>query len=604
MKSLKIAKEQLMFPFDNDIVMRKQKSLKRTLLEQKFNFEKRIAILSGYTTTDIKNILELFLLAVDIKPVFYESEYNKYYEESVFANQKLINFRPEIIVVQTSFLNLMYLPEIGDPEEAIENKLTNEFTRYEVVWKNLSEKYHCVIVQNNFELPYIRSLGNLDCSNAIGHTNYVMRLNQKIAEYAQSHRQFYVHDIFSLSAQIGLDQWYDRSFYYAYKFAFSYDVIPKVAYNLSNVVKSILGISKKCLILDLDNTLWGGVIGDDGLNGIEIGKETPQAEAFTEFQQYVLRLKKRGIILAVCSKNDMENAKMGFTHPDSILSVADFAVFKANWQPKHLNIVEIAQELNIGLDSMVFIDDNPVERQIVKENLPEVVVPEVDANDVSSYMRIIDRAGYFEAAVISDEDLIRNRAYEENAKRKQVEKVFVSYDEFLKSLEMEAEIKPFVPIYFERITQLTNKSNQFNLTTKRYTLAEIGQIANNSRYITLYGRLKDKFGDNGLVSVIIGEIKDEELHIDLWLMSCRVLKRGMENAMFDCLMLATQNRNIKKIIGYYYQTEKNRMVSDLYKNFGFKLSKENKGNTVWEYECQNKKEWLDCFIEIKSTCEG
>lgn len=572
--------EILNYPFDNDFILRKQKSIKRKLLER-INAEYlpvRIAILGGSTTADIKNLLEIFLLNVGIKAEFYESEYNKFYEDAVFSNPALDKFKPTIIIIFTSVVNLLNRPEAVDDEKSAQDKLQREFERYKLIWKNLAEKYpESTVIQNNMDIPYENSLGNLAAVLPQGLNRFLDNLNEKFAQYAASHSNFYIHDLHGLSAQIGLNNWHTRAQYYAYKFAMNYDVIPDVSRSLANIIQAILGKSKKCLVLDLDNTLWGGVIGDDGINGIIIGHETPQSEAFTAFQEYVKRLKERGIILAVCSKNDEDIAKSGFNHPDSVLKFEDFAAFKANWQPKNINIQEIAREINIGIESLVFIDDNPVERQLVRENLPEVAVPEVDPANIYSYISAIEKSGYFEPVTISQDDLQRNKTYQENKQRRNLEEAAVSYDDFLKSLAMTAEIAPFKEIYFERIAQLTNKTNQFNLTTKRFTLAEISQIAANENYLTLYGRLKDKFGDNGLVSVVIGELCAAELHIRLWLMSCRVLKRGMENAMLNALVDRAKISDCKKIVGYYFPTKKNNMVADLYKNFGFqKIS-----DTVW-----------------------
>ena len=576
--------EILNYPFDNDFILRKQKSIKRKLLERTGAeyLPVRIAILGGSTTADIKNLLEIFLLNVGIKAEFYESEYNKFYEDAVFDNPALEEFKPTIIIIFTSVVNLLNRPEVADDEKSAQEKLQREYERYELIWKNLAEKYpESTVIQNNMDIPYENFLGNLAAVLPQGLNRFLDNLNEKFAQYAATHSNFYIHDLHGLSARTGLNNWHNRAQYYAYKFAMNYDVIPDVSRSLANIIQAILGKSKKCLVLDLDNTLWGGVIGDDGINGIIIGHETPQAEAFTAFQEYVKRLKERGIILAVCSKNDEDIAKSGFNHPDSVLKFEDFAAFKANWQPKNINIQEIAREINIGIDSLVFIDDNPVERQIVRENLPEVAVPEVDPANIYSYISAIEKSGYFEPVTISQDDLQRNKTYQENKQRRNLEESAVSYDDFLKSLEMTAEIAPFKEIYFDRIAQLTNKTNQFNLTTKRFTLAEISQIAANENYLTLYGRLKDKFGDNGLVSVIIGEIAGDELKIILWLMSCRVLKRGVENIMMNALIKIAAENNLCSVTGFYFETKKNSMVKDFYKNFGFKQISQNNNDTVW-----------------------
>lgn len=500
------------------------------------------------------------------------------------------NFQPDIIVVFTSFVNLINLPDINNNADSVQEKLNAEYNRYLQILESLTQKFSAVIIQNNFGLPFSSSLGNLDAVENYGLNLFVAEINQRFAEYARSHKNFFIHDLQGLSAHIGLDKWHNRFQYYAYKFAMAYEIMPEVALNLAKIIRAVYGKNKKCLVLDLDNTLWGGVIGDDGVENIQIGHETPAAEAYTEFQNYVLNLKRRGIILAVCSKNDEDVAKSGFTHPDSVLKVDDFAAFYANWNPKNENLFAIARELNIGIDSLVFIDDNPAERQIVRDTMPEVAVPEINPDDIFSYIRAIEGAGYFEPVTISEDDLKRNDTYRENKQRQIFASSIGNYDDFLKSLNMQAEIDSFKPIYFDRIAQLTNKTNQFNLTPRRFTRVEIEKLADDSRHITLYGRLSDKFGDNGLISVVIGEIKGVEVQVNLWLMSCRVLKRGMEYAMLDALVSRAKKIGCKKIIGYYFPTTKNKMVENLYADFGFTLIEDKDGNKIWELP-------IDCYVK-------
>jgi len=345
------------------------------------------------------------------------------------------------------------------------------------------------------------------------------------------------------------------------------------------------------------------VIGDDGPDKIKIGKETAEAEAFTSFQEYCLRLRERGILLAVCSKNSEPIALQGLEHPESVLKPRHFSCFKANWEPKHENIQAIAAELNIGLDSLVFVDDNPAEREIVSAQLPMVAVPDV-GSDVTGFIRVLEEGRYFEPVALSNEDLNRAGQYEANTQRLVQQSQFASYAEYLASLEMSAEIAPFKAVYLERITQLINKTNQFNLTTRRYTLAEIEKIASDSGYITLYGKLADKFGDNGLISIIIGRREGQVLHLDLWLMSCRVLKRGMEDAMMDTLVAASISQGVTEIRGYYIHTEKNGMVSGHYETLGFEPASEEPGRSTWrialnaDYVLRNK------HIQIKELVRG
>jgi FkbH-like protein len=369
-----------------------------------------------------------------------------------------------------------------------------------------------------------------------------------------------------------------------YKYALCVPAIPLLAHNVAKIIRSIYGKNKKALVLDLDNTLWGGVVGDDGVEGIEIGRETPLGEAYREFQEYIKAHKDLGVMLCVSSKNDPDNAVAGLNHPEGCLKPEDFLIIKANWESKDANVREIASELNILPDSLVFVDDNPAERAIVKAQVPGAAVPEIDR--VENYIHILDGSGFFEMTSLSEEDMRRNEMYMSNLERARQEKSFDSYEDYLRSLEMTAEIRDFDEIYLQRITQLANKTNQFNLTTRRYSQSEIEEVARDGRYIRLYGKLRDKYGDSGVVTVVIGRKEGKVLHIELWLMSCRVLKRNLEHAMMDVLVEEAAKAGIEKIMGYYYRTEKNGMVRDFYGEMGFTKTAQNGEDSVWELDAR------------------
>ncbi len=572
------------YPLDATYLLRKKRSIRRNLLKRADFMEKRIAILGGSTTSEIKDMIELFLLNDGIRPAFYESEYNRYFEEIMFPTSSLKGFAPDLIYIHTSSVNITRFPSVLESREDIENLITSEVERFKGLWDRITSEYSCPIIQNNFELPHYRSLGNLDGYEIHGRSRFVAELNLRFSQEARQRQNLHLNDINYLAAWFGLERWHDKILWYFYKYAMSYEAIPLLANSVASIAKAIFGKTKKCLVLDLDNTLWGGVIGDDGLTGIRIGKETPEAEAYTEFQHYVKGLKEQGVILAVCSKNDDANAREGFAHPDSVLTLNDFSAFRANWEPKPQNVREIARALNIGIDSLAFVDDDPVERDMVRSQEPQVSVPEL-GNNVAKFIDIVDKTGFFETVSLTFDDLKRSSFYSDNAARQEMQRSFENYDEFLRSLSMAAEIKPFTPVYFDRITQLINKTNQFNVTTRRYTLAEVKAIAADNGYITLYGRLQDRFGDNGLVSVMVGTLEGDRLHIDLWLMSCRVLKRGMEAAMLDQFVAEAQARGVKTLIGYYYPTAKNGMVSGLFKEMGFqnKVIKDN-DHSIWSLD--------------------
>ena len=588
--------KELIYPFDPAYILENKRKLKKALLEESISFvDKKIAILGGYTTSAVKQIMELFLLNNGIRPSFYESEYNKFYEDAMFDNEELKAFDPDIIYVCTSNRNVTRYPELNDD---VDSSLNNEYKKYENIWKSLKAKYNCPIIQNNFELPYYRLMGNKDASDIHGKVNFITRLNLMFYEYAQKNENFYICDINYISADYGLKQWSDPFYYHMYKYALNVNAIPYLSFNVANIIKSIFGKNKKGFVLDLDNTLWGGVIGDDGVEGIKVGPEESEGQVYSEFQRYLKEHKQLGVILNIDSKNDYENAIAGLKHPDSELSEDDFVEIKANWEPKDINFEQIAKDINLLPESLVFIDDNPAERHIVTEQLKGVVAPELDS--VEHFIETIDRNGFFEVTTLSKDDLNRNEMYKQNAERAKAEASFTDYKDYLLSLNMIWIIKPFEPLYTERISQLSNKSNQFNLTTHRYTVSEIEEIANDNEYITLYGKLIDRFGDNGLVSVVIGHLEDGVCDIDLWIMSCRVLKRDLEFAMMDELVKKCKERNITRIIGHYYPTAKNSMVKDFYAMQGFeKLREDENGNTDWLFEIKEDYKNKNEVIEVE-----
>lgn len=580
--------EEMFVPPFSDKLLIKRKKIKRELLASETDWlDKKIAILGGSTTHDIKDVLELFLLKHGIRPVFYESEYNQYWQDVMFDNEDLKEFKPDIIFVHTSYRNISNFPALNDSKEAVDELLKSQYQHFAAMWDRIEEMYGCIVIQNNFDYPYWRLQGNREATDYHGTINFVTRLNLMFAEYAQTHAHLFIHDINYLSAAYGLDRWFAPFEWFMYKCAFSMQAIPMFAHSLANIIKSLYGKNKKAFALDLDNTLWGGIVGDDGAENLKIGKETPTGEAYTEFQEYLRAHRQLGVILNIISKNESENAQAGLQHPEMVLKPDDFIMVKANWEPKSQNLMDIAHTLSLTPDSFVFVDDNPAEREIVRQQIKNATVPEV-GNKPEDYIRVLDKMGYFEVTVVSSDDSKREKMYKENAQRAKAELSFSNYNDYLLSLEMKAEIGAFVPTYYARIAQLTNKSNQFNLTTRRYTQAEIEEIAKDNKYITLYGKLSDKFGDNGVVSVVVGHQEGITVDIDLWLMSCRVLKREMEKAVMDQLIVECRGRGVKKLVGHYYPTAKNGMVRDFYAGMDFaKITEDEKGNSRWEILIEN-----------------
>ena len=573
--------ELFQYPLDTEQLLRKKRRIRRELLAQNPHpLKKRVAILGGSTTNEVADQLGLFLLQYGIEAEFYQSEYAQYWQDAMFGTPELDAFGPDIIYIHTTWRNITDFPSTASTAAEIDAMLDAEFGRFAAMWQALADKFHCPVIQNNFDRPNYRLMGNRDIYDPHGRSNFISRLNQRFYQYAAEHENFYINDIDYLSADYGLSAWGDAFYWHMYKYAMCLDAIPSLASSVANIIKAVYGKNKKALVLDLDNTLWGGVVGDDGVDGIAVGPEVPEGQVYAEFQSYCKALKSIGVILAVDSKNDAENALAGLNHPDGVLRPDDFVAIKANWDTKDRNLQAIADELSLGVDSFVFADDNPAERAIVAAQLPGVATPKLDGAE--NYIKTLDHGGYFEVVALSGEDLKKTELYHANARRRQAQAAFADYNDYLRSLEMTAVIRGFESIYIQRIAQLTNKSNQFNLTTLRCSEDDIRAMADSPAWLCLYGKLTDKFGDNGVVSVVAGEQQGETLRLRLWLMSCRVLKRGMEDAMMDCLVRDALARGVQTLVGYYYPTAKNAMVKDFYARMGFaQTAADEAGNTTW-----------------------
>jgi len=406
---------------------------------------------------------------------------------------------------------------------------------------------------------------------ASSFTYQLRKLNFELMKLSQEFPNFFICDIAGLQNKFGRDMAFHSNIYTSTEMVLSLDILPYIASRTIDVIAALEGKINKCLILDLDNTLWGGIVGDDGWENLQIGHGLGIGKAFTELQQWIKKLKNRGIILAVCSKNDEEKAKSPFeNNPEMVLKLKDIAVFVANWSTKVENILQIQTTLNIGLDTMVFLDDNPFERNIVREYLPEVTVPELP-EDPSEYLEYLYSLNLFETASYSSADDERTAQYQVESQRVSLQKTFASEDDFLRSLEMVSEVKGFDASNLLRSSQLSQRSNQFNLRTIRYTEAELAALEKNEDYINFSFTLADKFGDNGLIClVILQKLGNETLFIDTWLMSCRVLKRGMEDFTLDTILSYARSKGFKQLIGEYLPTAKNKMVEEHYPRLGFR----------------------------------
>jgi len=552
-------------------------------------------------TSSIEHLVDIlkFWLALDgFNADIYQSEFNTM-EQSILDNKSnLYKFKPDVIWIFSSYRDVMKT-EIpwGCTEEVINEQIMSEVNHFTDLWEAIKQHSTSYILQNNADLPLDRIFGNYEGSVVWGRINALRQFNLRIAIETEKRSGVSIFDLDYLSSVYGKRLWFDERYWYYSKHAFTLNAFGFIAFKMSRFVKGIKGKAKKCVVLDLDNTLWGGVIGDDGINGIVLGNQTV-GEAFVDFQKYLKNLKDRGIILSVCSKNQEENAKKPFeSHPDMYLKLKDITVFVANWNNKVDNIKYIAESLDIGLDSMVFVDDNPAERGLVKHQLPMVAVPDIP-EDPSRYIRIIDQCCYFETILFTNEDSKRTDMYISNLNRKKMKKNCTDITEFLKGLKMKAFVGELDEINLPRISQLINKSNQFHLTTTRYNENQIKAMNEDKNIILRYFKLKDRYGDNGLISVIIMKrIEESTLFVDTWVMSCRVLARGMEQFIQGEMMEICAQLDVKYIIGKYIPTKKNGLVAKLYKRLGYNLIENKNGLTIWKYDINEKQPVEQNFIE-------
>lgn len=542
----------------------------------------RVAVLGNTTMSQLSNFIDLYLFAHNVDAEIYEAPYGVMRQEILDPGSDLYAFEPQFIFLAPTRRDLGALPAANSSAEELDAAVADAADEWANLWHTAHERLNCQIIQNNFDVPPWQVFGNLEMSRPGAPGNFIDRVNRKLDEIAPPWVS--IHDIDRLASMIGRWNWSDERFYHIAKMPCAPEYLPAYGHSVASLVAARLGRSRKCLVLDLDNTMWGGVIGDDGLSGIKLGQGDATGESFVAFQRYIKALAERGVILAVCSKNEDANAREPFEkHPDMVLKLDDISCFVANWEDKAANIRRIAQDLNIGLDSLVFVDDNPAERSIVRRLVPEVAVPELPA-DPADYLRVLDTGRYFDAVSISNEDFQRTQYYKANAERRQTASAVGDIQQFLASLEMRGPIGPIGAMELERSVQLIGKSNQFNLTTRRYSAADLQAMMDSPEWETRYVKLVDKFGDNGLISVLLARQEGDALVIDTWLMSCRVLKRGVEQMLLNDIVEAARARGLARVTGDYIPTAKNVLVKDHYASLGFTFISDTDGATSWELD--------------------
>jgi FkbH-like protein len=548
--------------------------------------EIKIAIVGDFATQFLNQALKGYGFDLNYNFKIYEADYNQIEAQIMDTSSELYQFVPDFVLIFQSIQKL-HKKYIKSHNSTFADKIIQDIDSY---CYSINDKLNTQILYVNFPEINDGVFGNF--GNKLNHSfiYQLRKINFELMNQSIEKKNLHIIDYSLLNTYYGKNSMFDAKMYYSADMVLSIDALPVLAKNIGDTIATIKGKFKKCLIIDLDNTMWGGIIGDDGIENIQIG-DLGIGKAFTELQWWFKQLKQRGIILAICSKNNEHKAKEPFeNHPDMVLKLDDIAVFVANWNNKADNIRYIQSVLNIGFDSLVFLDDNPVERSIVRENLPEVVVPELP-EDPAFYLDYLLKLNLFETASFAESDEQRTKQYQEEASRTIAKQNFTNEDDFLKSLEMYSEISGFNKFNTPRVAQLSQRSNQFNLRTVRYTEDMIEKLIISNKHMCYSFNLVDKFGDNGLISMVILEKQNENLFIDTWLMSCRVLKRSMENFTLNKIVNEAKKANIKKIIGEYISTSKNEMVKDHYLNLGF-----TENNGKWELDVssyQPKKNFID-----------
>lgn len=559
------------------------------------SFDLRVAVLGTCSIQYFVQVLRLLLYKEGIYADIYEGEYNGIKMDVLNENSPLFQFQPDILIILPDYRDINQLPQYNDDSDRVDGLIKYYIEDYQNIWGIIKKRLpQTKILQGNFVLPIEQVFGNLEANYVFSTYNFLRRLNVELTQ--QHWDNVVIVDLEYLASLYGKENWFDYSLYSLSKVSFSLKYIGNVTDLFVKLIVAWQGKVRKCIVVDLDNTLWGGIVAEEGWDGIRIDVNDAVGESYLAFQKYLKALKNRGVLLAVCSKNDQEIAEQPFRNNKKMeLSLSDFASFQANWEDKASNIKKIAQEINIGLDSIVFFDDNPAEREIVRMTLPEVKVIDVP-QDSAYYVNALDRACAFEWLQITPEDYSRAETYEKNRDRVKLQEISLNYDEYLKALEMKADISEITVSMLKRFVQLINKSNQFNVRTRRYLDTYIESLLCREDYGLLAASLQDKFSDYGWIVSVILQKQENVCFIDTWVMSCRVLKRGLEYLVFQHIYDWACEHNCNSIVSEYIPTEKNVLVRNLYPELGFieidaKDRKTEENSKIYQYDIGNKPEF-------------
>lgn len=539
----------------------------------------KLAVLGSSTTSLLIPVLQALCLRDQIDADIYEGPYGSIEQEIRSPDSGLARFRPDIVVLVTHWRDL----HLESVTTSAQTWIDDFIREHAADWTRLAQTFGCHIIQPSFDYPAADAYGNLSGILPGGRSSVIDQLNLRLRLGAPANVS--ILDIGHVQRAVGTARWQDDKAWYRYRQHPAVDALPALAEGYLSHVRPVLGLSRKVLVTDLDNTLWNGVIGEDGLDGIAVGPGSPEGEACLQLQQYMLELKRRGILLAVCSKNNIEDAQLPFLrHPHMALKLDDFAAFRANWENKAANLEALARELSLGLDSFVFLDDSPLEREWVRSQLPEVAVVELGSSPLD-FVRQLDHGRYFEALSLSGEDLARAEQYRKQTQRNQLRASSASLDDFLRDLRLEATAEEISAKNLARVTQLINKTNQFNLTTRRYTEPQVLALAQDAGGWTGAFQLSDRMDSYGLIGALICRPSASDAwEVDTLLMSCRSLGRQMEKFMIDRMVEAAIARRIKRIVGVYRPTPKNGLVKELYEQSGFRRVSEDQEQVRYELQ--------------------
>ena len=543
--------EELLFPFDSKQIVRQKNRILHHLMSMDKSVEKKkIAVMCGGTFDQMEDFLRMFLLNVGICPEFYASEPERYQEELLIRREGLDAFQPDLIWFFTGIHDL--------PESATEqNAFTEQASHWQQIW-DVALGFHCPVIQNNFEYPISGEpmlCGLADSMNAFAK------------QYAEEHKDFHILDVHFLSAGIGLDRWFNRRLWYEARYALDLFVMPDLAYALAQKIRNLFCGGRKVIITDLDGTIWSGILAEDGVHGLEMGEDTVRGRVFRDIQCCLKKVKQRGIMLCIASKNDRDDVIEALKAPDQILRAEDFAIIQANWNPKNKSVETILAELNQFPEYAVFLDDTPQERELVRSSFPGIIAPDFDSPE--ELLAVLERGGYFQDGAETVEDANRALYYLSEMKRKEKMETFSSEEEYLRSLALKLYLSPLSDNNVNRVFQMHTRINRFNLSNKLFTQEELRDCISDPDAVTLVARVEDRFGDYGIVSCMLGKKTGRKVSVKSWLLSCRAFQRGIEAAMLNEFVRCCREIGAEEVTARYAENRKNKQMPSILSAHGF-----------------------------------